>query len=148
MHDKQLRTRSRWVTDSRRKGRSAEQEIARILRDWLGMEIHRNWQQQAAEGGSDIAGVDGWAIEVKRHKDAPPAMLSRWWHQTREQAEQVNAKPVLMFRTDGYGRGMEEVDKWRCVLRTSDVFNAELPDDHACLVNLRCWIEYVRETIA
>ena len=133
--------------NSRNKGRHGEQEVARILRDWLGLEIHRNWQAQSAEGGADIAGVDGWAIEVKRHKQAPPAVLSAWWQQAKDQAARVGARPALLFRTDGYGRGLEDVDKWRCVLRTSDVFDVELPQDHACLVNLRCWIEYVRETL-
>ena len=131
--------------NSRAKGRRAEQEVAGIIRDWLGLKVHRNWQEQAAEGGSDISGVPGWAIEVKRHKQAPPAELEAWWHQAKDQAEKTNASPVLLFRTDGYGRGREDVDKWRAMIRTSDVFSAELEEDHACLVNMRCWLSLVRE---
>ena len=49
----------------RNKGRSGEQEVARLIRDWLGLDVHRNWQAQTAEGGADLSGVPGWAIEVK-----------------------------------------------------------------------------------
>ena len=130
---------------SRRKGRAGEQEVARILRDWLNLDIHRNWQQQAAQGGSDIIGVDGWAIEVKRRKVCRPADIRDWWHQTRDQAAKVHAKPALLYREDGYGRGLEELDKWRVMISTKDAFRAELPQDHACLITLRCWLQVVRE---
>ena len=88
------------MTNSRTKGRAAEQEVAGILRDELGLEIHRNWQQQAAQGGCDLITVPdiGWGIEIKRAKEV---RLSEWWQQTAEQAqigvgqrEQRDAVPV------------------------------------------------------
>ena len=74
------------MTDSRRKGRAGEQELARLLRDELGEKIFRNWQAQAAEGGADLAGLAGFAIEVKRHASATFADLERWWQQACYQA--------------------------------------------------------------
>ena len=71
------------MINSRTKGRVAEQEVAGILRDELGLEIHRNWQQQAAQGGCDLVGVPGWGIEIKRAKEL---RLNEWWTQTAEQA--------------------------------------------------------------
>ena len=60
------------VTNSRTKGRAGEQEVARILRDELGLEIHRNWAAQAHHGGCDLITVPdiGWGIEIKRVKEA------------------------------------------------------------------------------
>ncbi len=66
------------MTNSRRKGRAAEQEVARLLKELLGLEIRRNWQAQSAEGGHDLVGIPGWAIEVKR---AERVRLSEWWEQ-------------------------------------------------------------------
>ena len=84
------------MTNSRNKGRSGEQEIARTLRDELGLEVTRNWQQQAAQGGVDIIGVPGWAIEVKRAKQ----WSNEWWTQTAAQAARTGDDPVLLYRLD------------------------------------------------
>ena len=70
------------MVNSRNKGRAGEQEVARILRDELGIAVTRNWQQQAAEGGADIVGVPGWSIEVKRAK----VWSNGWWTQAAAQA--------------------------------------------------------------
>jgi Holliday junction resolvase len=98
------------VTNSRNKGRSGEQEIARTLRDELGLEVTRNWQQQAAQGGVDIIGVPGWAIEVKRAKQ----WSHEWWTQTAAQAARTGDDPVLLYRLD--------YKTWRCQSFTSYVY--------------------------
>jgi len=87
------------MTDSRRKGRAGEQELARLLRDELGAAITRNWQQQAAVGGQDLLGLDGYAVEVKRYATATFADLERWWLQTVAEAGR-GALPVLAYRAD------------------------------------------------
>ena len=84
------------MTNSRNKGRAGEQEVARTLRDELGLEVTRNWQQQAAQGGTDIVGVPGWAIEVKRAKQ----WSNEWWTQAAAQAARTGEKPVLIYRLD------------------------------------------------
>jgi Holliday junction resolvase len=85
-----------FLVNSRTKGRAGEQEIARTLRDELGLEVTRNWQQQAAQGGVDIVGVPGWAIEVKRAKQ----WSNDWWTQATAQAVRTGENPVLLYRLD------------------------------------------------
>ena len=64
--------------NSRTKGRAGEQEIVRILKDELRIDIRRNWMAQTAEKlHCDIMDVPGWAIEVKRHKTL--ARSGDWW---------------------------------------------------------------------
>jgi hypothetical protein len=69
----------------RRKGRAAEQELVRELRDLLGEQVHRNLDQ-ARVGGCDILGLPGWAPECKRQE---ALALPAWWLQTVQQAEQA-----------------------------------------------------------
>ncbi len=97
---------------SRTKGRSGEQQVARLLREGLKIDVTRNWMAQSAEGGGDLTGVDGWAIEVKRAKKYSRA----WWAQAARQAVTASAKPVLIYRLDGYGRGLAEDIKWQVEL--------------------------------
>jgi len=85
------------MINSRQKGAAGEREVATILREELKLEIHRNWQQQAAEGGADLSGVPGWAIEIKRGKNI---RLSDAWQQAATQAARTKSKPVLIYRFD------------------------------------------------
>ena len=56
-------------------------------------------------GDSDLEGVPGWSVEVKRHRTASRADIARWWQQTLAQAGGL--LPVLFYRAD---RG-----EWRAV---------------------------------
>lgn len=80
----------------RKKGKAGELEIARLLRDHLGADITRNLLQ-ARQGGADLLGVPGWAIEVKR---AARPRLSEWWQQTCSQAQATGQRPALFYRLD------------------------------------------------
>lgn len=82
--------------NSRAKGRAFEQDVARRLRDELGVEITRNWAEQACHGGTDLIGLDGWAIECKRSKK----YSNDWRVQAAEQAAKVECVPVLIFKLD------------------------------------------------
>jgi hypothetical protein len=84
------------MTNSRTKGRAGEQDVARRLRDELGIEVTRNWQAQAVQGGSDINGIPGWSIEVKRQK----AFSNEWWPQAVRQAVKEGRRPALVYRLD------------------------------------------------
>lgn len=98
--------------NSRAKGVSGERELARLLRDELGVGVVRNLAQ-AREGGADLLGIDGWAIEVKRAKTAAPATLRAWWAQAEVQAERAMARPALAWRTDR--------SEWRVAIRLYDL---------------------------
>jgi len=121
------------MTNSRTKGKMGEQEVARILRDELGLEIQRNWQQQAAQGGCDLVGVPGWGIEIKRAKEA---RINEWWHQTAEQAAIDKVRPVLIYRLDR--------QPWMVMMSLYDL-RPDLADHHQVTMHLLSWCTLVRE---
>jgi hypothetical protein len=127
----------------RNKGRAGEQEVSRLIRDWLGIDVRRNWQAQSAEGGADLAGIPGWAVEVK----FADLFRSAWWRQACEQAERASAKPALVYRLTGQGRGKHPLEKWRVVLRLSDISSADIDSEHSAEISLRAWIDLVRESM-
>ncbi len=90
---------------SRTKGKAGEREVAALVRNLTGWEVRRRVRQHA--GDSDLEGVPGWSVEVKRHAGAGRADIARWWAQTVAQAERADAVPVLFFRLDR--------DAWRAV---------------------------------
>ena len=123
------------MINSRTKGRAAEQEVAGILRDELGLEIHRNWQQQAAQGGCDLVGVPGWGIEIKRAKEP---RISEWWTQTAEQAARDKVRPVLFYRLDR--------QSWMAMMSLYDL-RPDLEDHHQVTMHLLSWCTLVREEL-
>ena len=77
---------------SRQKGQRGEREVCKLLADKLGGEYKRNLMQ-TQDGGYDVLGLDGYAIEVKFQEKF---QIEKWWKQTVEQAE--GKIPVLFFR--------------------------------------------------
>jgi hypothetical protein len=59
------------------------------------------------DGDSDLEGIPGWCVEVKRHAQATRAHLRGWWQQATEQAGAHGLKPALFYRRDR--------DEWRAV---------------------------------
>ena len=116
-------------------GRAAEQEIGRHLRDCLNIEIRRNWEQQAAEGGCDLVGIPGWALEVKRAK---VARLSEWWTQCCIQARRVSRRPVLIYRLD--------CQEWKVMISLYDL-RSDLEDHAQVTLELNSWVGLVREVM-
>ena len=100
-----------WVADagpavsamSRTKGQQGEREIAALLADLTGYTVKRRVRNHA--GDSDLEGIPGWSVEVKRHKAAGRAEIAGWWRQTCKQA--TTLLPVLFYRLDR--------DSWRAV---------------------------------
>lgn len=121
------------MINGRTKGRAGEQEIARVLRASLGVEITRNWAEQAFHGGADIIGVDGWCIEVKRAKK----YLTDWWRQTEEQADSIHARPALLYRLDR--------KQWVAEIRGKDVISELENEEYRVSMPLHAWITIVRE---
>lgn len=102
--------------NSRAKGKAGERELIgelkKLLPSEMTSELTRNLDQ-TRDGGHDILGLDGWALEVKRYSEVLPADLERFWAQTCEQARNNGARPALCFRQDRRA--------WRTVIRISDV---------------------------
>ncbi|MBV8470693.1 MAG: hypothetical protein JOY60_12650 [Burkholderiaceae bacterium] len=88
---------------SRNKGKSGEREAAALIADLTGWDVRRRVRQH--DGDSDLEGVPGWSIEVKRHASAGRSEIARWWRQCVAQAGSL--RPVLLFRLDR--------DSWRVV---------------------------------
>jgi hypothetical protein len=90
---------------SRNKGKTGEREIAAIVSDLTGWTVRRKVRQ--LDGESDLEGVPGWCVEVKRHATATRSEIAEWWAQARDQARAEKSIPVLFFRKDR--------DEWRAV---------------------------------
>lgn len=88
----------------RTKGRAGEREIAALIAELTGYEVKRRVRNHA--GDSDLVGVPGWSVEVKRYGKATRGDIAAWWAQTVEQAGQW-LLPVLFYRLDR--------DQWRAV---------------------------------
>lgn len=89
---------------SRTKGNAGEREVAALIRDFTGWDVRRRVRQH--DGDSDLMGVPGWSVEVKRHARALRGDIAAWWQQAVEQAD-AGERPVLFFRQDR--------DAWRAV---------------------------------
>ena len=66
----------------RNKGAGGEREIAGIMRDLTGWDVRRRVRQH--DGDSDLEGVPGWSVEVKRHRTASRGDIAGWWRHTEE----------------------------------------------------------------
>ena len=122
------------MINSRSKGRAAEQEICRLLKDELRIDVRRNWMAQNAQAGNcDITDVPGWAIEIKRHKTL--ARWNDWWTQACAQALQIQRKPVLLMRADR--------QPWYAMVSLYHL-RPELHDHHPCTMPISSWCKLVR----
>lgn len=80
----------------RNKGKTGEREAAGLVRDLTGWDVQRRVRQH--DGDSDLVGVPGWSVEVKRRRSATHADLATWWAQSVAQAGGL--VPVLLYRVD------------------------------------------------
>jgi hypothetical protein len=90
---------------ARTKGQAGEREAANLLAQLTGRDVRRRVRNHA--GDSDLEGLPGWSLEIKRHATARPGEIAAWWSQTVAQALRGGGKPLLMYRADHAS--------WRCV---------------------------------
>jgi Holliday junction resolvase len=83
---------------SREKGKRGEREVASIISEILGVAATRKVRQH--NGDSDIVGVPGWCIEVKRYANASEATMRSWWEQAAAQAASSGGIPCVWYRLD------------------------------------------------
>ena len=79
----------------RAKGSRGELEIAAIIADLTGYTVKRRVRNHA--GDSDLDGIPGWCVEVKR---AAKPNIAAWWRQACAQAAYSGLIPVLFYRID------------------------------------------------
>lgn len=114
----------------RSKGGRGERELAKLLADRLGVKVSRNLLQ-TREGGYDLNGIEGWALEVKRQESLA---INSWWKQTLEQSK--GAKPVLAYR--------QSRKPWRFVVRLCDVCE-DMQGDYTAELCIEGFCQLVRE---
>lgn len=126
---------------SRNKGKAGEQEVARELSLLTGWEVRRKVRQ--LDGESDLEGVPGWSVEVKRHAAALPGDIAKWWAQAHAQAATSGPQvvPVLFFRANAR--------KWRAVFPVG-ILIGKGPQDQpgyewTCETSLEAWAAIARE---
>ena len=83
---------------SRTKGQAGERELALLLSELTGHDVRRRVRQH--DGDSDLEGVPGWSVEVKRYSRATASQIEGWWIQAVQQARAAKALPVLFYRLD------------------------------------------------
>lgn len=90
---------------NRNRGAAAERELARWIKDELGVEVSRNLKayQQAQEG--DLTPLGPMLLEVKYHARIN---VRDWWRQAVEQAKKRGLIPVVAYKVARKG--------WRFVL--------------------------------
>ncbi len=115
----------------RNKGKAGEREAAELVRQHTGWDVRRRVRQH--DGDTDLEGVPGWAVEVKRHRTAQAGDVARWWAQAVAQAAKSSPVllPVLLYRADRA--------EWRAVWPLSVLLAGP---------NVQCWvgIEWAADT--
>lgn len=87
----------------RDKGKLGEREVAHILQDY-GYNGRRTQQFSGKEGTSDVVGLPGFHIEVKRHERYA---IREWLQQAEEDARPTDT-PCVVFRASR--------EPWRIVM--------------------------------
>ena len=127
----------------RTKGATAERIVARLIREWLGLDVRRNWQAQSAEGGADLTGIPGWSIEIKHAKE----FRADWWTQAEEQAAAWGTNPVLIYLLDNTRRGQPIIDRWRAIVPLDAFSRFDVDAGLTAEISLRAWIQIARESL-
>lgn len=87
------------IKSSKQKGSAGEREVIHLLTKWaadvgVDLDLERNLEQ-TRYGGSDVNGVPGLEIEVKR---AEANGINQWWDQVCRAAKKSNKRPFLIHR--------------------------------------------------
>ena len=121
---------------SRTKGAAGERELASLIEAHLGVKLHRNLDQ-TRDGGYDLKGFDGLAIEVKRYAAASNYDKELWWKQAVEQAE--SRWPVLAYRLDR--------QQWTFVVALSHVIGDGSGTSTTVEMGINAFAQWVRECV-
>ena len=97
------------MTNSKRKGKDGELELAKKLRE-LGFHGVRRGQQYSGLEGEDVVGLAGIHVECKRHKQ--PTLARKWIRQAAEDCNDDQI-PIVCHRADRH--------EWLVTLRLVDI---------------------------
>lgn len=123
---------------SRTKGAAAERELAHLLADHLGVALKRKLEQ-TRDGGYDLEGLPGIALECKRYAKAGSSEKRTWWLQTIKQARASKSIPVLAYRLDRA--------EWTFVVQLSDLTRGEYDESLTVEMTVGAFAMWVREHV-
>ena len=126
------------MTNGRVKGANFERELARMIKDQLGVDTKRDLEQYRASDHGDLIGLDGWTIEAKRYaSNAGGNYKPEWWSQVTSAANANGTEPVLIYKYDR--------QPIKCVVRLSSI-NSDFADkDNTAVITFPTWCMLVRE---
>ena len=96
----------------RTKGQVGEREASALISQHTGWHVTRRVRNAA--GDSDLVGVPGWSVEIKRYATGSKGDIERWWKQCLSQCG--HDRPVLFYRFDRA--------EWRSVWALNDHWRA------------------------
>lgn len=122
----------------RNKGKTGEREAAELVRLHTGWDVRRRVRQH--EGDSDLVGVPGWSVEIKRCRTALPGEVTSWWAQAVAQGD--GALPVLLYRADRA--------EWRAVWPLAVLLGSQRADywrgiEWTATTTVQAWAAVARE---
>ena len=92
------------------KGSAGEREVAKVISNWIGRDIHRNLEASRGENTADIIfDFNGkwWLVEVKRREQlSKPSWYRQAWEHKEKMSESPKyqkAKPVVIYRRNREG---------------------------------------------
>lgn len=85
------------MTNSRDKGKRGERRVAQILRDHGYTDARRTQQYCGDDGDSDVAGMDGFSVEVK-YRERGHGELYEWLDQSQRSAQEGEIPIVVHFK--------------------------------------------------
>lgn len=107
-----------------------------MIADITGWQIRRRVRQH--DGDSDLEGVPGWSVEVKRHASAGPAARVAWWQQSVAQAGD-ELRPVVFYRLDRH--------PWRALWSLEELALGRRGTDYTYVAetSIEAWCAVARE---
>lgn len=98
-----MKTASERGRSNRRKGATFEREIARWLREQLGVTTKRNLKQYQEAQHGDLEPVGPYLIECKAHARLS---IKSWWQQAVVAAKAASLEPLLIYKVRGSFRAV------------------------------------------
>lgn len=99
------------MVNSRVKGRASEQYFARRLRKVF-PNATRNWQEQTAIGGVDLANTSPFDFECKSGGNATLKTIKNWLDQVEEEGNEENFNVILAKPDKKRGRGNNKFEPY------------------------------------
>lgn len=103
------------MVNSRNKGKVAEREVAKILREHGVEDARRGQQFSGINGDADVVGLEGFHIEVKRRE----RMDTEGWYEQACSDALDGEVPIVVYR--------KSHGKWKVIISFDDFLDIVAP---------------------